>query len=363
MADRYPDHGDYGRDKNRGRFSRDQRWSDDDDWRRRSRDRQSFGGRDEDDEDRRGYGAYGGGYGQDMSGNYAGGYDRSRGGLDDEFDRDGYGGSYGQGGMRGQSYGGGYRDRDEYDRSYGLQGSSYSQRGQSQYGGQSYGGGSQSGQGGDWRQRRQGDDQRYRQQGVGGFGAYEEGGSFGQGRPGTGGQGYERTNQDYGGYSGSFGQGGQFSGFSQGFGQDQGFGGQGRQGFGQSSGFGSEQSGSYLTRGGRSQWGRHSGRGPKNYTRSDDRIREDVNDRLTDDPHIDASEIDVKVTSCEVTLTGTVDSREAKRRAEDCVESVSGVKNVQNNLRVQASGEDRSTSGAGKKNKSGGDSDQNQKMQ
>jgi hypothetical protein len=36
-----------------------------------------------------------------------------------------------------------------------------------------------------------------------------------------------------------------------------------------------------------------------------------------------------------VTLSGTVSSRDAKRRAEDCVEDVSGVKNVQNNLRMQ----------------------------
>jgi osmotically-inducible protein OsmY len=80
------------------------------------------------------------------------------------------------------------------------------------------------------------------------------------------------------------------------------------------------------------------GRGPKNYTRSDDRIREDVNDRLSDDPFVDASEIEVQVSSCEVTLTGTVDSREAKRRAEDIAERVSGVKHVQNNLRVNQPG-------------------------
>jgi osmotically-inducible protein OsmY len=69
----------------------------------------------------------------------------------------------------------------------------------------------------------------------------------------------------------------------------------------------------------------HRGRGPKGYIRSDDRIREDVNDRLTDDPHVDASEIEVSALNCEVTLTGTVVSREPKRRAEDCAESVSGV--------------------------------------
>ncbi|MXQ14784.1 BON domain-containing protein [Microvirga makkahensis] len=79
----------------------------------------------------------------------------------------------------------------------------------------------------------------------------------------------------------------------------------------------------------------HRGRGPKGYTRSDERIREDVSDRLTDDPYVDASEIEVSVSNCEVTLSGTVDSREAKRRAEDCAERVSGVTHVQNNLRVQ----------------------------
>lgn len=79
----------------------------------------------------------------------------------------------------------------------------------------------------------------------------------------------------------------------------------------------------------------HRGRGPKGYTRSDDRIREDVCDRLSDDPRLDASDIEVMVSEGEVTLTGTVSARDAKRRAEDCAEDVSGVKNVQNNLRVQ----------------------------
>jgi hypothetical protein len=78
----------------------------------------------------------------------------------------------------------------------------------------------------------------------------------------------------------------------------------------------------------------HQGRGPKGYQRSDDRIREDINERLTDDAMIDASEIDVQVQNREVTLTGTVRDRNEKRRAEDVAESVSGVSHVQNNLRV-----------------------------
>jgi hypothetical protein len=83
--------------------------------------------------------------------------------------------------------------------------------------------------------------------------------------------------------------------------------------------------------------GEHRGRGPKGYQRSDERIRDDVNDRLTDDPHIDASEVEVAVSAREVTLSGTVSSRFEKRRAEDIAESVSGVTHVQNNLRVQQS--------------------------
>jgi osmotically-inducible protein OsmY len=82
----------------------------------------------------------------------------------------------------------------------------------------------------------------------------------------------------------------------------------------------------------------HRGRGPKGYKRSDERIREDVNDRLYDDSHVDASEIEVSVSGGEVTLTGTVDGRDARRRAEDVAERVSGVTYVQNNLRVNRPG-------------------------
>jgi len=79
----------------------------------------------------------------------------------------------------------------------------------------------------------------------------------------------------------------------------------------------------------------HRGRGPKGYKRSDGRIEEDVNDRLTDDPYLDASDIQVSVKDSEVTLSGTIARREDKRRAEDLAELVSGVTHVQNNLRVK----------------------------
>jgi len=78
----------------------------------------------------------------------------------------------------------------------------------------------------------------------------------------------------------------------------------------------------------------HRGKGPANYKRTDERILEDVCDCLTEDRRVDARNVQVTVNGGEVTLDGTVDSREAKRRAEDLVDDVSGVGHVQNNLRV-----------------------------
>ena len=93
----------------------------------------------------------------------------------------------------------------------------------------------------------------------------------------------------------------------------------------------------------------HRGKGPKGYTRSDDRIREDVNDRLTDDPYVDASEIEVTVSGAEVTLTGFVLNRDQRRRAEDAAERVSGVVHAQNNLRVRAPGDQGAGGNIGEK--------------
>lgn len=87
------------------------------------------------------------------------------------------------------------------------------------------------------------------------------------------------------------------------------------------------------------------GRGPKGYQRSDERINDEVHQRLTDDHWLDATEINCTVANGEVTLTGTVESREAKHRAERIVEDLSGVKHVQNNLRIQPGGYGASAGG------------------
>ncbi len=80
--------------------------------------------------------------------------------------------------------------------------------------------------------------------------------------------------------------------------------------------------------------GIYKGVGPKGYHRSDERIKDDINDRLSDDPYIDASDVEVLVENGEVTLSGTVMNKEIKRRAEDIAESVSAVSNVENRIRI-----------------------------
>jgi hypothetical protein len=76
------------------------------------------------------------------------------------------------------------------------------------------------------------------------------------------------------------------------------------------------------------------GQGPRGYQRSDERIKEDVCERLAQHGMIDARNIDVTVENGEVTLRGSVDSRHTKRIAEDAVESISGVRDVRNELRA-----------------------------
>ena len=59
-----------------------------------------------------------------------------------------------------------------------------------------------------------------------------------------------------------------------------------------------------------------------------------MNEALTDHDHIDATHIEVTVSGGEVTLAGTVEDRAMKRLAEDCVEQIQGVQEVQNHIRI-----------------------------
>jgi hypothetical protein len=76
------------------------------------------------------------------------------------------------------------------------------------------------------------------------------------------------------------------------------------------------------------------GRGPKGYIRSDERIREDVCDRMCG-LGIDAGNVEVSVNNGEVTLAGTVADRYAKFELEEIADGVLGVKEVHNALRIE----------------------------
>jgi hypothetical protein len=81
--------------------------------------------------------------------------------------------------------------------------------------------------------------------------------------------------------------------------------------------------------------GGYAGRGPKDYVRTDERIREDVCERLSWNDEVDATDITVRVAGGEVTLEGSVETRHMKRLAEDLAEDVLGVSDVHNTIRVR----------------------------
>lgn len=81
--------------------------------------------------------------------------------------------------------------------------------------------------------------------------------------------------------------------------------------------------------------GPYAGRGPKNWAVSDERLRDMVSERMAHHSHLDASDIEVDVSDCEVTLRGTVDNRLQKRLADDIADRVPGVRDVHNHLTLR----------------------------
>ncbi len=184
----------------------------------------------------------------------------------------------------------------------------------SQYSGPHYGSGSQYGQYATGSQ--------YGQYGTGSqYGQYGTGSQYGQ--YGTGSQ--YRSGSQYGSgaqYGSGTHIGSQASRTQQHYAPQY-----GSSAYGSQFGFGSS---SYGTEG---AYG-HRGKGPRNFIRSDERVREIVCETLADDDRVDASDIDVVVRDGEVILSGTVHDRRSKRIAEDIVEELRGVKDVQNQIRV-----------------------------
>lgn len=79
----------------------------------------------------------------------------------------------------------------------------------------------------------------------------------------------------------------------------------------------------------------YRGHGPRRAQPQDEDLLDTLCERLSGDPDIDASEIDVTVREGIVALSGTVPSRQARRDAEAIAESLRGVREVENHLRVE----------------------------
>lgn len=77
-----------------------------------------------------------------------------------------------------------------------------------------------------------------------------------------------------------------------------------------------------------------SHRGPKGYSR-DGKIHDEVCESLKIDPDVDATNIEVLVRDNCVHLEGQVDSRHAKKMAEQISESIYGVVDVFNHLEIK----------------------------
>lgn len=206
----------------------------------------------------------------------------------------------------------------------------------------------------------------------GGYGGYgeqpgEAGGGFGSGRsyaaePGWGPDyGNEaRGNRAYegqGGFPGSYGA--QHGGYArEGGGYRHGGQGQYGQGFGEAGRtYGEHGSGQSRTGYGSEDRQRRQARGPKGYQRSDERLKEDICERLMAADHIDAAEVTVEVKSGKVTLEGSVPQRRMKHAIEDLVDDCIGVQDIDNKLRVaqlqQTRSETRTSIGTGAQGSSG----------
>lgn len=265
-----------------------------------------------------------GGYGGGSEGGH--GYDRDREGYRGDRggrghqDYQGYQGGYQgyQGGYQG--YPGGGMDRDEARRRFPDERSDDAARGRygagDEYGGAGYGqaydrdfdrgrgmqGGYGGGQGGGGADRGAGG----MRGAMGGSHASSGGGPYGEGATGHMSGGMRGM-----GSSGYYGEGrSDVAGYGTG-------------GFDGGSGIGGVQRQSY------------AGRGSKNYRRSDQRIEEDVHEMLMRHHEIDATDVDVRVENGEVTLSGEVEDRRARRLAEELVEQCQGVRDVHNELKAR----------------------------
>lgn len=204
----------------------------------------------------------------------------------------------------------------------------------------------------DWRSEREYDRGEFGNYG-GGFGNYDRdfgdrefGGQGGRNQNRRGGEWSSRSQENRGYPGEGFGDRGDYSPMNR-YGQD--FGRQSFDGYGQSRNRQSENQGQFVNQGSRfgqpisGEYGSsqgnlersHAGVGPKNYKRSDERIKEDLCEMFSANPWLDASNTEVEVKQGVVTLTGTVGDRRARQLMEDIADDVPGVKDVECQIKLE----------------------------
>lgn len=82
------------------------------------------------------------------------------------------------------------------------------------------------------------------------------------------------------------------------------------------------------------QQGLYGRQTPKGYTRSDERIKDDVCEHLYHANDIDLSDVSIETRNGTLILEGTVPERRMKHRIEDIAEQCIGVSDVENRIRV-----------------------------
>lgn len=254
---------------------------------------------------------------------------------DNDAIRDGEFGHPGGGRDRGPEAGRGEEGNDYLGREYGA-----GQRPGSQGGGRDVAGRRDSVRGepprhrGNWRGSEP----------VGRRGYQDENGSYG---------GAEYDRDPFGREQGSWGSGGQEldeSSFDQSYALRRGFG-RGMAEMSQQGHWGSDQGdlrstlGSPTSRGyglgaGGREWSdvARNRQGPRGYTRSDERIREFICERLAQHHQLEVSDVSVEVRDGTVVLEGTVPERYMKHAIEDTADNCWGVKDVENHIRVAPQG-------------------------
>ena len=80
---------------------------------------------------------------------------------------------------------------------------------------------------------------------------------------------------------------------------------------------------------------RQTNSGPRSRRKPDESLRQEISEILIADPELEATDIEVEVEGGAVTLRGVVVDSDARLLAEELVESLTGVREVHNRLRVE----------------------------